>query len=125
MKVYKLQGKAKCVFCDEGADLYIDGIHIAVCRKCGVGLYKNLGEHFVPKAVPNVILRSEKQYKPLSMVYEENDKNITGDKQEETQIAEKKKEKSTHEKLEKFKRKIRQIIFKSKVKGETNERNSK
>lgn len=71
MRVYKLQGKAKCVFCGEGADLYIDEIHVTVCRKCGVALYKNLGEHFVPRAVPNVILRSEKQYKPLSHVFEE------------------------------------------------------
>ena len=66
MRVYKLQGKAKCVFCGEGADLYIDEIHVTVCRKCGVALYKNLGEHFVPRAVPNVILRSEKQDAPLS-----------------------------------------------------------
>ena len=71
MRVYKLQGKAKCVFCGEGADLYIDEIHVTVCRKCGVALYKNLGEHFVPRAVPNVILRSEKQYKPLSHVFED------------------------------------------------------
>ena len=71
MRVYKLQGKAKCVFCGEGADLYIDEIHVTVCRKCGVALYKNLGEHFVPRAVPNVILRSEKQYKPLSQVFED------------------------------------------------------
>lgn len=80
MRVYKLQGKAKCVFCGEGADLYIDEIHVTVCRKCGVALYKNLGEHFVPRAVPNVILRSEKQYKPLSHVFED-----AKDKPEETE----------------------------------------
>lgn len=81
MRVYKLQGKSKCVFCGEGADLYIDEIHVTVCRKCGVALYKNLGEHFVPRAVPNVILRSEKQYKPLSHVFED----AKGKKAEETE----------------------------------------
>ena len=65
MNVYKLQGKAKCVFCGEDAGLYVDEVDITVCRKCGVTLYKKLGEHFVPSAVPNVILRNEKQYRPL------------------------------------------------------------
>ena len=65
MNVYKLQGKAKCVFCGEDAGLYVDEVDITVCRKCGVTLYKKLGEHFVPSAVPNVILRSETQYRPL------------------------------------------------------------
>ena len=68
MKVYKLQGKAKCAFCEESADLYVDEVHLTVCRKCGVALYKNLGEHFVPKAVPNVVIRNEKQYRPLSTI---------------------------------------------------------
>ncbi len=65
MNVYKLQGKAKCVFCGEDAGLYVDEVDITVCRKCGVTLYKKLGEHFVPSAVPNVILRSESQHRPL------------------------------------------------------------
>ena len=73
MKVYKLQGRAKCGFCGDKAELYVDEIHIAVCRKCGVALYRNLGEHFVPRAVPNVMLRSEKQYRPLSMVLTEEE----------------------------------------------------
>lgn len=119
MRVYKLQGKAKCVFCGEGADLYIDEIHVTVCRKCGVALYKNLGEHFVPRAVPNVILRSEKQYKPLSHVFEDA-KDKKAEETEEKIINETAKEeniKSTKEnKIKKIflqiKSKIKQIEMK-------------
>lgn len=121
MKVYKLKGSAKCVFCGEGADLYIDGLHVTVCRKCGVALYKSLGEHFVPRAVPNVILRGEKQYKPLSMVY---DKDPEVKKEPET-CTQKIKEGKTKEVFQKVKRKLREFSMKFKVKGETNERDSK
>ena len=94
MKVYKLQGKAKCVFCGEGADLYVDEVHITVCRKCGVALYKNLGEHFVPRAVPNVIMRSEKQYRPLSTILTEEVEENQKDTIEETIIFEEKQRKT-------------------------------
>ena len=67
MKVYKLDGKVRCAICGEDAGLYIDPIDISVCRKCGVTLYRELGTHFVPRAVPNVILRGDKQNQPLSM----------------------------------------------------------
>ena len=66
MKVYKLEGKTRCAECGENAELYLDVIDTALCKKCGVKLYKELGIHFVPRAVPNVILRSEKQDAPLS-----------------------------------------------------------
>ena len=66
MKVYKLEGKTRCAECGENAELYLDVLDTALCRKCGVKLYKELGVHFVPRAVPNVILRSEKQDAPLS-----------------------------------------------------------
>ena len=121
MKVYKLKGNAKCVFCGEGADLYIDGVHVTVCRRCGVSLYKSLGEHFVPRAVPNVILRSEKQYRPLTMVY---DVEAEAKKKPETHTQEIKAGK-TKEVFQKFKRRLRKFSIKFKVKGETNERNSK
>ena len=123
MRVYKLQGKAKCVFCGEGADLYIDEIHVTVCRKCGVALYKNLGEHFVPRAVPNVILRSEKQYKPLSHVFEDA-KDKKPEETEEKIINETAKEeniKSTKE------NKIKKIFLqiKSKIKQTKRKRRNK
>lgn len=123
MRVYKLQGKAKCVFCGEGADLYIDEIHVTVCRKCGVALYKNLGEHFVPRAVPNVILRSEKQYKPLSHVFEDA-KDKKAEETEEKIINETAKEeniKSTKE------NKIKKIFLqiKSKIKQTKRKRRNK
>ena len=66
MKVYKLEGKIHCAECGEKAELYLDTLDTALCKKCGVKLYKELGFHFVPRAVPNVILRSEKQDAPLS-----------------------------------------------------------
>lgn len=66
MKVYKLEGKTRCAECGENAELYLDVLDTALCKKCGVKLYKELGIHFVPRAVPNVILRSEKQDAPLS-----------------------------------------------------------
>lgn len=119
MRVYKLQGKAKCVFCGEGADLYIDEIHVTVCRKCGVALYKNLGEHFVPRAVPNVILRSEKQYKPLSHVFEDA-KDKKAEETEEKIINETAKEeniKSTKEnKIKKIFLQIKSKIKQTKMK---------
>lgn len=123
MRVYKLQGKAKCVFCGEGADLYIDEIHVTVCRKCGVALYKNLGEHFVPRAVPNVILRSEKQYKPLSHVFEDAE-DKKAEETEEKIINETAKEeniKSTKE------NKIKKIFLqiKSKIKQTKRKRRNK
>ena len=66
MKVYKLEGKTRCAECGENAELYLDVLDTPLCKKCGVKLYKELGIHFVPRAVPNVILRSEKQDAPLS-----------------------------------------------------------
>lgn len=66
MKVYKLEGKTRCAECGENAELYLDVLDTPLCKKCGVKLYKELGTHFVPRAVPNVILRSEKQDPPLS-----------------------------------------------------------
>ena len=125
MKVYKLKGSAKCVFCGEGADLYIDGLHVTVCRKCGVALYKNLGEHFVPKAVPNVVIRNEKQYKPLSTILiEDTAQNDTTEEGTQTIIFEE-KDRKTKEVFQKLKRKLREFSMKFKVKGETNERDSK
>ena len=121
MKVYKLQGKAKCVFCGESADLYVDGLHIAVCRKCGVNLYKNLGEHFVPRAVPNVMIRNEKQYRPLSIVLDESKVETPMEKAKEKHT----KARKTKEFFEKFKNKMKKFSNIFKVKGETNERQSK
>lgn len=66
MKVYKLEGKTRCAECGENAELYLDLFDTPLCKKCGVKLYKELGIHLVPRAVPNVILRSEKQDAPLS-----------------------------------------------------------
>ena len=74
MKVYKLEGKTRCAECGENAELYLDVLDTPLCKKCGVKLYKELGIHFVPRAVPNVILRSEKQDAPLShILYKDND----------------------------------------------------
>ena len=74
MKVYKLEGKTRCAECGENAELYLDVLDTTLCKKCGVKLYKELGVHFVPRAVPNVILRSEKQDAPLShLLYKDKD----------------------------------------------------
>ena len=74
MKVYKLEGKIHCAECGEKAELYLDTLDTALCKKCGVKLYKELGTHIVPRAVPNVILRSEKQDLPLShLLYKDKD----------------------------------------------------
>lgn len=74
MKVYKLDGKTRCAECGENAELYLDVLDTPLCKKCGVKLYKELGFHFVPRAVPNVILRSEKQDAPLShLLYKDKD----------------------------------------------------
>ena len=74
MKVYKLEGKTRCAECGENAELYLDVLDTALCKKCGVKLYKELGIHFVPRAVPDVILRSEKQDAPLShLLYQDKD----------------------------------------------------
>lgn len=79
MKVYKLEGKIPCAECGERAELYLDTLDTALCKKCGVKLYKELGFHFVPRAVPNVILRSEKQDLPLShLLYKEEEKKDKG-----------------------------------------------
>ena len=90
-----------------------------MCRKCGVALYKNLGEHFVPRAVPNVILRSEKQYKPLSHVFEDA-KDKKAEETEEKIINETAKEeniKSTKEnKIKKIFLQIKSKIKQTKMK---------
>ena len=79
MKVYKLEGKTRCAECGENAELYLDVLDTSLCKKCGVKLYKELGIHFVPRAVPNVILRSEKQDAPLShLLYKEEEKKDKG-----------------------------------------------
>ena len=79
MKVYKLEGKTRCAECGEKAELYLDTLDTALCKKCGVKLYRELGTHIVPRAVPNVILRSEKQDLPLShLLYKEEEKKDKG-----------------------------------------------
>ena len=79
MKVYKLEGKIHCAECGEKAELYLDTLDTALCKKCGVKLYRELGTHIVPRAVPNVILRSEKQDLPLShLLYKEEEKKDKG-----------------------------------------------
>ena len=85
MKVYKLEGKTRCAECGENAELYLDVLDTPLCKKCGVKLYKELGVHFVPRAVPNVILRSEKQDAPLShLLYKDKDeKGMDKDKVED------------------------------------------
>lgn len=87
MKVYKLEGKTRCAECGENAELYLDTLDTALCKKCGVKLYKELGIHFVPRAVPNVILRSEKQDTPLShLLYKDKDeKGVDKGKVEDNQ----------------------------------------
>ena len=75
MKVYKLDGKARCTVCGGVATLYVDVLDTPICRKCGVEMYRELGTHFVPRAVPNVILRTEKDHRPLSApLYEKVEK---------------------------------------------------
>lgn len=110
MKVYKLQGKAKCAFCEESADLYVDEVHLTVCRKCGVALYKNLGEHFVPKAVPNVVIRNEKQYRPLSTILiEDTAQKDTTEEGTQTIIFEE-KDRKTKEIFKAFKTKFKDFF---------------
>ncbi len=60
MKVYRLRGKKNCDVCTNDADFYVDGLDAAMCKDCALELYKSLGMHFIPRSIPNVILRSEK-----------------------------------------------------------------
>ncbi|MBR7162836.1 MAG: hypothetical protein IKD35_02570 [Clostridia bacterium] len=121
MKVYKLQGKAKCVFCGEGAELYVDGLNVTICRKCGVVLYKNLGEHFVPRAVPNMMLKNERQYRPLSSILIDEEKPQESNTEKTTEVFEK-KDRKTKEIFKRFKNRLKNF-FKGVKK--TNERQTK
>lgn len=60
MKVYRLRGKKNCDVCSNDADFYVDGLDAVLCKDCALELYKNLGTLFIPRSIPNVILRSEK-----------------------------------------------------------------
>lgn len=79
MKVYKLEGNARCAVCGERADLYIDVLDTTVCRRCGEEMYRQLGVHFVPRSVPNVILRSDKLNAPLGVALDDTVKEKTVD----------------------------------------------
>lgn len=94
MKVYKLEGNARCAVCGERADLYIDVLDTTVCRKCGVEMYRQLGVHFVPRSVPNVILRSDKLNAPLGVALDDTVKGKTVDEKEN--IPSKENKISTH-----------------------------
>lgn len=61
MKIYKLNGNKSCSVCESQAEFYCDGLDFCLCKKCAVEFYRALGEHLVPRAIPNVILRSEER----------------------------------------------------------------
>ena len=105
MKVYKLEGKTRCAECGENAELYLDVLDTTLCKKCGVKLYKELGIHFVPRAVPNVILRSEKQDAPLShLLYKDKEeKGADKGKVEDNQTKDNHPTKDNHSKDERAK----------------------
>ena len=105
MKVYKLEGKTRCAECGENAELYLDVLDTPLCKKCGVKLYKELGIHFVPRAVPNVILRSEKQDAPLShLLYKDKEeKGADKGKVEDNQTKDNHPTKDNHSKDERAK----------------------
>ncbi len=60
MKIYKIIGNKNCSQCENQAEFYCDTLDFCLCKKCAVELYRAMGEHLVPRAIPNVILRSEK-----------------------------------------------------------------
>lgn len=52
----------KCSCCDSDADIFLhqmDGVFL--CKKCALDIYKSLAVEFVPKAIPNVVLKAERQ----------------------------------------------------------------
>lgn len=60
MKLQK-ETSGVCCECGCGADYYLDTDGgLLLCKKCALELYRLLGGQFVPRAVQNVILRSEK-----------------------------------------------------------------
>ncbi len=65
MKTYRIDGKIRCETCGEDADYYVDLLHVSLCKRCALTLYRSLGERFIPRAVPNMILRAEERYKSL------------------------------------------------------------
>lgn len=65
MKTYRIDGIIRCETCGNDADYYVDVLHVSLCKRCALELYRSLGERFIPKAVPNMILRAEGKYKTL------------------------------------------------------------
>ncbi len=61
MKIYRLNGNKSCSVCESQAELYCDALDFCLCKKCAVEFYRAMGEHLVPRAIPNVILRSEER----------------------------------------------------------------
>ncbi len=111
MKVYKLEGETKCAICGEVAGLYVDVTDTPICRKCGVELYRELGVHFVPRAVPNIVLRSEKSGLPLSAsLYAKQDQSSI--EKEETTICIPRKISSNTQQKKPLKNQFNPNIFK-------------
>lgn len=65
MKTYSIDGIIRCETCGNDADYYLDVLHVSLCKRCALELYRSLGERFIPRAVPNMILRAEGRHKSL------------------------------------------------------------
>ncbi len=66
MKTYRIDGIIRCEGCGKEADYYLDVLHVPLCKRCALELYRSLGERFIPRAVPNMLLRAEERYKSLA-----------------------------------------------------------
>lgn len=91
MQIYKLYGNKNCGACGENADYYLEVLDVCLCKNCALELYKGLGVHFVPKAIPNVVLRHEQAtVKRLSDALLQREENIAADDRKSQQIADEK-----------------------------------
>lgn len=61
MIAVRIEGNRVCDGCEKNAEFYVNPKELYLCRSCALELYKSLGVFFVPRAIPNVVLRAERQ----------------------------------------------------------------
>lgn len=58
--INKLSQNIICKCCNRIAIFEIEELNVHLCNECSLRLYKSLAIEFVPRSIPNVIMRAEK-----------------------------------------------------------------
>ena len=63
----------KCCLCNSNAEIDLHQLNgVFLCKNCALEIYKSLAKEFVPKAIPNVVLKANEQKREvMKSIFEE------------------------------------------------------